>query len=147
MKVILNQDVPKLGLKNEIKDVAKGYARNFLFSKNFVKPATKSNLTRLQQLQESKTRMQEKQAIQAREFAKNIAGKIFILSVEVGDKGQLFQAIDATQISDLLTKEGFPVNKTQIIIDKPIKELGKFEIDVKLTPEIIVKAKLEINAH
>lgn len=147
MKVILNQDVPKLGVKGEIKDVAKGYARNFLFSNNFVKLATKSNLAQLQRLQESKTLMQEKQAIQAREFAKNIAEKIFILPVEVGDKGQLFQAIDVVQISDLLTKEGFPVNKTQIIIGKPIKELGKFEIDIKLTPEIIAKAKLEVSAR
>ncbi len=147
MKVILNQDVPKLGLKGEIKDVSPGYARNYLMPKDLAKPATKSNLAQLDRLREAKMRLQEKQEAQAQEWVKSLSGKVFELSVEVGEKGQLFEAVDESKIAQLLTEEGFSVEKSQVLMSKSFKELGEFEIEIKLTPEIIAKTKVKISAR
>lgn len=147
MKVILKQDVPKLGLKGELKEVSPGYARNYLFSQDLAEPATKPNLAQWQRLQEAKQQLQEKQEARAHDWAKSLSGKTFSLNVEVGEKGQLFQAVDAAQIAQVLTEEGFSVEKDQIMIEKPIKELGESEISVKLAPEITAKTKLKISAR
>lgn len=147
MKVILKQDVAKIGLKGEVKEVSSGYARNYLFPRKLADPATKSNLAQLQQIEEARARIKEKEEAQARQWVKSLSGKVFDLQVEVGEREQLFESIDAAKIAQLLTEEGFSVEKNQILIDKPIKELGEFEIEVKLTPEITAKTKVKVSAH
>jgi large subunit ribosomal protein L9 len=144
MKIILEQDVPKVGLKGEIKEVSSGYARNYLFPNKLAKEATRSNINELKRLQEIKNRLHEKQEKEAMDWVKNLSGKVFELKVEVGEKGQLFQAVDAEMIAKVLTENDFPVEKTKIIIDKPFKELGEFEFQIKLMPEIVAKTKLKI---
>lgn len=147
MKIILKQDVAKIGLKGEVKEVSSGYARNYLFPKRLADPATKTNLVQLQRLQEARARIKEQEEVRARQWAKSLSGKIFNLEVEAGERGQLFEAIDAVKIAHLLTEEGFSVEKNQILIDKPIKELGEFEVEIKLTPEVIAKTKIKVSAR
>jgi len=148
MKIILRKDVAKVGLRGEVKDVNPGYARNYLFPNGLAEAATKSNLNQLKRIQEIKNRLNEEQEKKAQLWAKSLAGKVFEMTVEVGDKGQLFEAIDSQKIAHLLTEDGFPVEKSQILIDKPIKELGEFTVNIKLTPETLAKTKIKIsNAH
>ncbi len=146
MKIILKKDVAKVGLRGEVKDVNPGYARNYLFPKNLAEAATKSNLDQLKRVQEMKNRLVEEQGKKAKLWAKSLSGKTFEMNVEVGDKGQLFEAIDASKIAQLLTENGFSVEDTQILIDKPIKEVGEFSLDVRLTPEVLAKTKIKINS-
>jgi len=147
MKIILKQDVAKIGLKGEVKEVSGGYARNYLFPKRLADPATKSNLAQLQRIQEARARIKEQEEARARQWAKSLSGKVFNLEVEAGERGQLFEAIDAAKIAHLLTEEGFSVEKNQILIDKPIKELGEFEVEIKLTPEVIAQTKIKVSAR
>lgn len=147
MQVILKKDIAKIGLKGEIKEVSGGYARNYLFPQGLADPATKSNLAQLQYLHEIQAKAKEKKETEARQWAKSLTAKTFNLEVEVGESGQLFESIDATKIAHLLTEEGFSVEKNQVLIEKPIKELGDFQIEIRLTPEIIAKTKIRISAH
>jgi large subunit ribosomal protein L9 len=147
MKVILKKDIAKIGLKGEVKEVSGGYARNYLFPKGLADPATKGNLAQLQHLQEIRAKVKEKEEAEARQWVKSLAGKTFNLEVEVGERGQLFESIDATKIAHLLTEEGFSVEKNQVLIEKSIKELGNFQVEIKLTPEIIAKTKIKVSAH
>jgi large subunit ribosomal protein L9 len=147
MKIILDQDVAKLGLKGEIKNVTKGHARNFLFPSKLARPATKLNLAEIQRAQEARARIHEKKILLAEELSKKMAGKSFSMKVEVGDKGQLFQAIGPVEIAKLLTAEGFSVEKEQVMLDKSVKELGDIEVQIKLFPEIIAKIKINISAR
>src|SRR3989344_2978208 len=123
MKVILLQDIEKLGKKYEIKHVADGHARNFLLPKNLVKPATEENLKWLEIEEEVKK-------VQA--VASTIDGIEIILPMKIGEKEQLFEAVTAQKISEKLKEQGFEVKKTQIVLKDPIKELGEFPVKIQL---------------
>ncbi len=145
MKVILNQDVPKLGLKGEVKQVSAGHARNYLIPKGLVKPANKVNLAELARTQETRARIQRERLAQAEKQVKSLAGKTFKILVEAGEKGQLFKSVDSAQIAQVLTEEGFSVDKEKIMLEYPIKKLGQFDVSIKLTPELVAKTRIEIS--
>lgn len=138
MRVILLQDIENLGKKYEIKEVADGYARNFLIPKKLAKPATKETLKWL----ENEEKKAEEELRKIQEVASKIDGQEIIISVKVGKEGQLFESITAQKISEKLKELGFEIKKNQIDLPKPIKELGEFPIKIhfehNLEAEIIV---------
>jgi len=142
MKVILLQDIEKIGKKYEVKEIKDGYARNFLLPKSLVKPATEKNLKWLEEQKEKKEKKAEEELKGVQGLASNIDGQEVIISVKVGDKRQLFEAITIQKISEKLKELGYEVKKDQIILEAPIEELGEFPVKVKLDhnlePEITV---------
>ncbi len=133
MKVIFLKDVPRVGNKNEIKEVNDGYASNFLLPKGLAKVATGNAI------KEHEIKMQE--ILVERKVQKNlleksleeIKQKTITLYGKANEKGHLFQAIHKKEIIDALFKEHrAQINEEFIILEKPIKEVGDFQIPIKI---------------
>ncbi len=131
MRVILLQDIDNLGKKYEIKEVKNGYARNFLIPKNLAKPVTQEALKWLETQKEIEAKKAEEELKKIQEKASTIDGQDVIISIKVGQDGQLFESITSQKIFERLKELGFDVKKTQIDLKTPIKELGEFPVKIK----------------
>jgi large subunit ribosomal protein L9 len=142
MRVILLQDIEKLGKKHEIKEVKNGYARNFLIARGLAKPATKEVLKWLDLQKEIETKKAEEELKKAQEMASAIDGQEIIIPVKTGEEDQLFESITVQRISEKLKELGFDVKKGQIILVEPIRELGEFPIKIKLEHNLEAEIKI-----
>jgi len=131
MRVILLQDVENLGKKYDVKEVADGYARNFLIPKGLAKPATKENLKWLETQKEIEVKKAEEELKKVQEVATNIDGQEIIIPVKVGEEGQLFESITSQKIYEKLKELGFEIKKSQINLQKAIEELGEYPVKIK----------------
>ncbi|MCK4520392.1 50S ribosomal protein L9 [Candidatus Parcubacteria bacterium] len=132
MRVILLQDIEKIGKKYEIKEVADGYARNFLMPKGLVKLATEKNLKWLSVQKETLEKKSEEELKNIQDTATKIDGLEITITVKTGKEKQLFESITAQKISDKLKELGFEIKKSQIDLKEPIKEIGEYPIKIKL---------------
>ena len=144
MKVILLQDIEKLGKKYDIKNVADGHARNFLLPKNLVKPATEENMKWLEVQKEALSQKSEEELKKIQGVASTLDGLEIVMSVKIGEKDQLFEAVNAQKIVEKLKDQGFEVKKTQIVLKQPIKEVGEFPIKIQLSHNLEAEIKLII---
>lgn len=144
MKVILKEDIKGVGKKDQIINANDGYARNYLFPKNLAVPADKGNLTNLQSKKTSEEHRKELEREAAKETAKKIEGILLKLPVKSGENGKVFGSITAKEIAENLEKQyKITVDKKKINIQEPIKNLGTFNIEIKLYDGI--NAKLKVN--
>lgn len=130
MRVILLKDIKKLGKKYEIKEVADGYARNYLIPKGLVKPATEENLKWLEKQKEIEEKRAEEELKKIQEKASAIDGQEIIIQVKIGKNGQLFESINSQKISEKLKELGFEIERSQIVLPEPIKEIGEFPVKI-----------------
>lgn len=132
MKVILLQDVEGTGAKFEIKEVADGYARNYLLPNGLAKQATDEVIEWVEQ---QKAALEEKAAKEL-ESTQELASKLDDLEVpipmKVGEAGQLFEQVNAQKIASVLQEQGLQVTKEQVKLQEPIKETGEFPVRVSL---------------
>jgi len=131
MRVILLQDIDKLGKKYDVKEVSDGYARNFLIPKGLAKPATKEVMIWLETQKEIETKKAEEDLKKIQEWASAIDDREIVIAVKVGEQDQRFESINAQKISEKLKEVGFDVKKTQIELPEPIKEIGEFPVKIK----------------
>lgn len=144
MRVILLQDIENLGKKYEIKEVKDGYARNFLIPEGLAKPATKEVMKWFETQKEIEEKRAEKDLEKIQENATNIDGQEIMIPVKVGEDGQLFESISVKRITEKLKELGFEVKKSQLNLEKPIKELGEFPIKIKFPHNLEAEIKLII---
>lgn len=144
MKVILKQDIKGVGKKDQIINANDGYARNFLFPKNLAVPADKGNMTNLQSKQSSEEHrkaLEKESAIETKKKIEQISLKI---QVKSGENGKVFGSVTSKEIGENLEKQyKIKVDKKKILLQEPIKNLGIFNIEIKLYDG--VNAKLKIN--
>jgi large subunit ribosomal protein L9 len=131
MKLILLKDIDSVGKKNDIKEVKNGYGRNFLIQKGLAKPATKEAVLWAETQKEIAVKKSEDDLKKIQEKASNMDGQEVIVSVKVGEENQLFESVNAQKIADKLKEMGFEVKKTQIMLEKSIKELGEYPVKIK----------------
>ena len=143
MKIILTQDVKKLGKKGDIIEVKDGQARNHLIPNNFAVEANKKNLNELDAKNESvkKNDLQNKQV--ALDICKKLEKEKIIFKVKE-NSGKLFGSITTLAIYEELSKLGYKVDKRNIYLKRPINTLGKFDIKIKLYNEIFANISIEI---
>lgn len=132
MKVILLEDIPKLGRKYEIKDVADGYARNYLIPRKKAKAVTKENLQWALEKQKEAQRRAEEELKKAQELATQLDGFELIFHLKVGEQNQLYESLTKQKIAQKLKEEGFALKSTQIDLEEPIKELGEYPVRINL---------------
>ena len=142
MRVILLQDIEKLGKKHEIKEVSDGYARNFLIPKNLAKPATKEALQWLETQKEIEAKKSEEDLKKIQELASDVDDREIIIPVRVGEQDQLFESITSQKIFEKLKEAGFDIKKTQIDLPEPIKELGEFPVKIKFEHNLEAEIKV-----
>ena len=144
MKVILLKDVEKLGKRLEVKDVKKGYARNYLIPNDLARPANKETLEWLEIQKEIVQKKQESELKEIQAFVTKMDGRELNFSMKVGDKGQLFESLTVQKIKDALKEEGFEVSKEQIQLKDPIKKLGEFSVKINFDHNLESVIKLII---
>jgi large subunit ribosomal protein L9 len=142
MKVILLQNIDKLGKKYDIKEVSDGFARNFLIPKGLVKIATKENLNWLEKIKEKEKKVLEKELKDAQDLVKKIDGFELEMPVKIGEKGELFEKIGPQQIAKALKEKGFKIEKNQIELEEKIKEIGEYKIKIKLPHNLETEIKV-----
>lgn len=143
MEVVLLERVEKLGQMGDVVSVKDGYGRNFLLPKGKALRATKGNLARF----EAEKVHLEARNLELKKEAEAVANKMngqqFVAIRSASDAGALYGSVNSRDISELATEGGFSISRSQIVLDKPVKELGIHEIRVILHPE--VSATIEVN--
>ena len=133
MKVILKEDVRKLGKKNDVVEVSDGYARNFLFSRGLAVEATAQNLNALKTKAAADTRRDAKLTAEAQERKAKIQGKVIKIAIACGEGGRLFGSVTGAQVAEALSEQyGVAVDKKNIKIDGNVKALGDYKVTLKL---------------
>ena len=131
MKIIFLQNVEKIGKKYEIKEIKDGYARNFLIPQGLAKPVTEEILKWVEAQKEIEEKKAEEGLKKIQELASKIESIELVIPMKIGEKGQLFEAVTNQKISEKLKEMGFNIQKNQIDLTEPIKELGEFPIKIK----------------
>ncbi|MCX8016082.1 MAG: 50S ribosomal protein L9 [Patescibacteria group bacterium] len=144
MKVVLLVDVPKLGKKNEIKEVADGYARNFLIPKNLAVIATPEKIKEIEILKKQEDLFKQQQEQKFKELAKTIRDEQLQFQIKADKNGKLFGSLHKDKIIEELKKRGIEIEEKQIILDKPLKEVGDYLIKIKFSPKIETELKIKI---
>jgi len=147
MKVVLLEDVEKVGKKYEVKEVADGFARNFLIPKNQAKLATKEMMEWVKIKKEILENKAESELKKAQELASATDGLEVIMQVKVGDENQLFESITAQKIADKLKELGFEIKKNQIDLAEPIKEVGEYPVRIKFDHNLESQIQVIINGE
>lgn len=142
MRVILLHDIDKVGKKYDVKEVADGYARNFLIPKGLARPATEEALKWLEAQKEIAAKKVEEELKKVQEMASAIDGQEIIIPVKVGEEGQLFESITSQKISEKLKEIGFEIRKNQIELPEPIRELGEFLLKIKFEHNLEAEIKV-----
>ena len=144
MKVILLQDVKKIGKKGDVINTSDGYARNFLFPRKLAEEATASNLHILNNKKENERKQKLAELEAAQRVASELKGKEIKISAKTGEGGRLFGAITSKDIAELIKSQyKVTVDKKKIVMDT-IKLAGGYEIEVKLYPQVSTKMKVII---
>ena len=145
MRIILLKDIENIGKKYDIKEVKDGFARNFLIPKGLVKLATKKTLAWLETQKEMETLKAEGELKKIQGIASIVDGQEIIILVKLGEENQLFESITAQKISEKLKELGFEIKKTQINLEKPIKELGEFPIKINFEHNLEAEIKVIVS--
>jgi large subunit ribosomal protein L9 len=142
VKIILTRDVEQLGKSGEMKEVAEGYARNFLLPRKLAVPATGGAYRAWQHDIASREEKRQREHEEAEITAQRIGSTTLTMGVKVGEGGKLYGSITSKDIADALGRRGIVVDRHKIDLDEPLKTLGTYKVAIKvypgLTPEVTV---------
>jgi large subunit ribosomal protein L9 len=145
MKVILLHEVPNLGKPGDIKEVAPGYARNYLLPRQLVTPATGTALANLKQRVAAAQRRAEQKRQTDQELAQRIANVVLTFAVRVGQGGRLYGSVTSQNIADALQEqEQLTIDRRLIQLREPLRQLGEFEVGVRIAQGVEPKLKVRI---
>lgn len=144
MQVVLLERIAKLGQMGDVVTVKDGYARNFLLPQGKALRANKQNMERFEneraQLEADNLKLKtEAEAVKAKMDSESV-----IIIRQSSDTGQLYGSVNTRDIAASFTEAGFSLNKSQIVLDAPIKELGVYDISVSLHPEVDANVKVNV---
>ncbi|MFH2138434.1 MAG: 50S ribosomal protein L9 [Candidatus Omnitrophota bacterium] len=141
MKVVLKEEVKKIGKIGDIVDVKSGYARNFLIPQGKALEANNKNLKIFEEYKRVQMKKMEKEKQAAQEIAKKIAHVSCTIVMQAHEE-QLYGAVTNADIAKALEQEGITIDKKDILLEEPIKALGVYQVDVKLHPEVKQQVKV-----
>lgn len=139
MRIILTADMKKVGKRGEVKQVADGYARNYLIPRGLAVAATAGAVAEAEKKQEAVEKEAEKKTREVRELAKKYSGKKFRVKVAAGEKGELFGSVGKREIG-----EAAGVSERAVKLVEPIKAVGEYEVEIQFSPEATVKIIIEV---
>jgi large subunit ribosomal protein L9 len=137
MKVLLTEDIPTLGLAGEIHTVARGYARNYLLPRREAILATKGALKQAEEIRQTAIRRRAQERSNSDAQAAVLGGQQLLFAVRAGDNNRLYGSITSSDIADQLAKAvNFEVDRRRILLNAPIRELGLFDVTIRLMTEV-----------
>jgi len=145
MKVVFLEDVPDVASPGEIKDVADGYARNFLIPRKLAALVTNQVTSQLEAQQASRAKKKAQMAAETSKMAEQLDGSQVIIKVKGGVKGRLYGSVTSADIAQALSEaSGLDIDKRKVELAEPIRELGTFEVAVKLGKNAMPKIKVNV---
>ena len=145
MKVILRQDMDELGLEGDIVDVTKGYARNYLIPKSIAVEATPQNIKTFQ-LQGKKIEARRLKAQeQAERLREKMGGLVITFLHKAGEEGKLYGSVTSMDIASQMEAQGIVIDRRKVVLEKPIKALGEFQVPVKIYPGVTGSLKVIVS--
>lgn len=145
MKVIFLKDVKNQGKKGEVKEVATGYAQNFLIKKGLAEEANPQNVARLEQENLDKQQQAEQSLVDAKLFKDELEGIEAEILTKSGEGGRLFGSISSKQIIDAFNKQhDIKLDKRKLNMPEPLKSLGYHNINIKLHPEVEATVRVHV---
>jgi large subunit ribosomal protein L9 len=147
VKVILTQDVNKVGNRGDLVEVSDGYARNFLFKKGLAVEGTGGKLKEWEEQQRAKRSREARLERTAIDVKKQLGGKRVLVKMSTGDEGRLFGSVTSTHVaSAILDQHGVEVDKKDIRLDEQIKQLGAYPFKIRLHGGLEVEMSLLVEA-
>ena len=141
-KYILLEDIPDLGKAGQVVNVKEGYARNYLLPKKLALKASKGAMRQFEARKE-KIEAKRKEELKAKqEIAAKISSLEITIPVNVGEDEKLYGSVTTHNIAEEITKLGVEVSHLQVILESNIRELGVYDVNVKLHPEVVAKARV-----
>jgi large subunit ribosomal protein L9 len=144
VELILLQRVEKLGQMGEVVKVKPGYARNFLLPQSKAVRATKANRERFERERVQLEAQNLKRREEAERVAERVQGLTVVLIRQAGDSGSLFGSVTSRDISDAATASGLTIERSQVLLEHPIKVLGISSVRVALHPEVTIDIKVNV---
>ncbi len=135
-QVILRTDVENLGRAGDLVEVKPGFARNYLIPQGFAYAASEGNVRRLEEERRQAQVSDERRAERAEDLAAAIEGVSVSFNVRAGEEGKLFGSVTSVDIADELAKEGVTIDRRDILLEEPIKELGVFRVPVRVHGDV-----------
>lgn len=144
MKVILLQDIKKMGKKGDVIEASDGYARNYLFPRKLAEEATANALHVVNAKKENERKKKLAELEAAQKLAAELKGKEVTINAKAGDNGRLFGAITNKDVAEAINSEfNLSIDKKKVVVNT-IKVAGTYEVEVKLYPEVSTKMKVNI---
>ncbi|MDH7490697.1 MAG: 50S ribosomal protein L9 [Anaerolineae bacterium] len=145
MQVLLLKDVPNLGKAGTVKNVADGYARNFLFPKKLAVPATPEAMKQAEAIRKAALRRQQRIEEEADALAKELEAVSLTFKAKAGESGKLYGSVTAAHIAEALSaKMGMEFDKRKIDLEEPLKELGEHQVRIKLAPTVSASIRVVV---
>lgn len=144
MRIILQEDLDKLGTRGQVVEVADGYARNYLLPRKLALAATPGNLKALDRMRVTFAKREATERESAQKLAEILAGVTVTLTRKAGENDQLFGSVTATDISDALAAQQINVDKRKIQLTDPVKVLGEYQVPVRLYRDLLANVKLVV---
>jgi large subunit ribosomal protein L9 len=142
VEVILLKDVDKVGLRGEVVDVARGYARNFLLPRKLAEPATPARVAELEKVQTHRAKHEAQTFEQAQDISQRLGQTELRFDVKAGETGVLFGSVTATDVADSLwERHKIRVDRRRIELAEPIKRIGRYEIPIELFQDVTVQVR------
>jgi large subunit ribosomal protein L9 len=144
MKVILLDDVAKVGRRGEVRDVSDGYARNFLIPKKLALSASAGNLKNLEHIKQQADAKANRIKGDAQGVQQRIEALIYEEHRQASEEGKLFGSVTSQDIADFLAREGVKVERRRIHLDEPIKTLGETTVTVRLHADVTAQLRVSV---
>ena len=137
MRVILKSEIRGLGHAGDIKDVADGYARNYLLPKGLAIEATGGELRHLAQERQAEKSKRDRAHQEAEELARRLAAITLVFKLKAGEQGKTFGSVTAKEVAEALTKDArSEIDKTKIVLHEPLRTLGIHKVEVRLLSDV-----------
>jgi large subunit ribosomal protein L9 len=144
MKIILKEDIRKLGKIGQIVDVADGYARNYLVPKGLAVEANTKNIRSMEHAKKIIHEKSRKIKDSAQDLASRISSITLTLKAKAGEEEKLFGSVTTMDIAEALLNEGIEIDKKKISLEEPIKRLGSYSVQIKIHPDVSVPLNIQV---
>lgn len=148
MQVVLLKDVKRLGTAGEVRTVADGYARNYLIPRGLAKPATPGAVREAQAQMAVQARQAAREQAQAQMLAEELSGVTLTFKARAGETGRLYGSVTTADIAEELEKQtGKSIDRRRLVLEEPIRELGTFEVPIRLASDVAANIKVTVEAE
>ena len=147
MEVILKEDVNNLGHRGDVVKVAEGYGRNFLLPKRLAIEATDANKSVIEQMKQSAVRRSVREKADAESLVSQLDKVSLVFKRRVGEHDHLFGSVTSAEIAQQLEQQGFTLDRRKIQLAEPLRQLGEFQVPVKLHREVTAQIKVTVKAE